>query len=452
VSATTAPTAPQPSAAPPAAPFATTIPRAVAGMPLGMPLTGSAQLAGEHFIAAACFLLAGAIGLVWIAPELAMGAYPSPHVAGVTHLFTLGWLTTTIFGAFYQLLPVALRAPIRSQRLGHLSFATFVPGVALFAGGVATGSILLHHFGIALLTIGIVAAVVNVGRSLAGAAIRDVTWTAVIVALTALSTTLVLGVALVHNLHTGFLAEARVRVLVSHLHVALVGWALITIVGMSHRLLPMFLLAHGVDTRWTSRAIALLCAGVIVLAIGVNVQLVAITWLGVALLEGGVIAFLFQARRFFRARIRPRLDAGMRFAATALCFLAAAAILGAFVPVLGITHPRLATAYVLVGLLGGIVLYVVGHFYKIVPFLVWIARFRGRMGKGHVPAVADLYSARVALVQLGAMSVGVLALGGGVLAGCTLCARAGASLFLIGVLLFAVQGVRLATSGREAHA
>lgn len=417
-------------------------------MPLGMPLTGSAQLAGEHFIAAACFLLAGAIGLVWIAPELAIGAYPSPHVAGITHLFTLGWLTTTIFGAFYQLLPVALGAPIRSARLGHTSFATFVPGVALFAAGVGASSTPLHHAGIALVTIGIVTAVVNIGRSLAGARIRDITWTAVIIALVALSSTLVLGVVLLHNLHTGFLAAARVRVLATHLHVALVGWALVTIVGMAHRLLPMFLLAHGVDTRWTPRALALLVSGVVVLALGIDAQLTAVTWLGVALLEGGVVAFLIQARLFFRARIRPRIDAGMRFVATALCFLAIAAALGAFVPALGLAHPRLATAYVLVGLLGGIVLFVVGHFYKIVPFLVWIARFRGRMGKGHVPAVADLYSSRVALVQLVAMSAGVVALAAGALHGETHCVRAGASLFLAGVLLFAVQGVRLATTAR----
>lgn len=439
----------RPAAAPPAsAPFATSIPRAAAGLPLGMPLTGSAQLAGEHFIAAACFLLAGAIGLVWIAPELAIGAYPSPHVAGVTHLFTLGWLTTTIFGAFYQLLPVALGAPIRSARLGHVSFATFVPGVALFAAGVGASSIMLHHAGIALITIGITAAVVNIGRSLAGARIRDVTWTAVVIALVALSSTLVLGVVLLHNLHTGFLAGARIRVLATHLHVALVGWALVTVVGMSHRLLPMFLLAHGVDTRWTPRALALLAGGVVVLAVGIDAQLTPVTWLGAALLECGVIAFLIQARMFFRARIRPRIDAGMRFAATALCFLAIAAALGAFVPAFGLVHPRLATAYVIVGLLGGIVLFVVGHFYKIVPFLVWIARFRGRMGKGHVPAVADLYSSRVAIAQLCAMSAGVVALAVGVLAGQTHCVRAGAALFLIGVLLFAVQGVRLATTAR----
>ena len=42
---------------------------------------------------------------------LAAGNFLSQRLAGVTHLFTLGWLTTTIYGALYQLLPVALGAP-----------------------------------------------------------------------------------------------------------------------------------------------------------------------------------------------------------------------------------------------------------------------------------------------------------------------------------------------------
>ena len=80
------------------------------------PAADSIRLAAEHFAASILYLMAGAAGLVWIAPELATGAYASPHVAGVTHLFTLGWITTTIFGALAQLLPVALGAPIRSYR------------------------------------------------------------------------------------------------------------------------------------------------------------------------------------------------------------------------------------------------------------------------------------------------------------------------------------------------
>lgn len=417
-------------------------------MSAGLAGTGSLLLPGEHFAAAMCFLLAGALGLVVVAPDLSAGLYASPRVAAVTHLFTLGWLTTTIFGALHQLLPVALGAPVRSIRLGHAAFVVFVPGVASLVAGLAAASSALYHAGIGLVGAGIVLVVGNVGASLLASRRRDVTWAAVAVAITALASTLVLGVVLLHNVETGFLAEARLRVLVAHLHVALVGWVLVMIVGMSHRLLPMFLLAHGADTRWTRRALALLAAGVVVFAVGAGGGIEPLAWAGAALLEGGIVCFLVQARAFFRARIRPRLDVGLRFAATALVFLCIAALLGPLVLFTGAEHPRLGTGYVLVGLLGGIVLYVVGFFYKIVPFLAWIARFRGRMGKETVPTVAELYSARVATVQLVVMAAGVGALGAGTIAGHAHSVRIGAALFALGVVLFLGQIVRVAGGAR----
>jgi hypothetical protein len=148
-----------------------------------VPARSNVGLAGEHFAAATLYLLAGAIGLVWIAPELSIGAYPSPRVAGITHLFTLGWLTTTIFGALYQLLPVALGAPIRSLKLGHAEFWTFAPGAGIFAAGVATSSTLLHHIGIALVSIGVILGVTNVALTLPRAKQRDVTWAAMALAI-----------------------------------------------------------------------------------------------------------------------------------------------------------------------------------------------------------------------------------------------------------------------------
>lgn len=411
----------------------------------------SLRLAAEHFAAAILYLLAGAIGLVWIAPDLAMGAYVSPHVAGVTHLFTLGWLTTTIFGALYQLLPVALAAPLRSTRLGHVSFWTFAPGAGLFACGVADGSTMLHHAGLGLVAAGIVLAVFNIGSSLPQSRSRDETWTAVSIALAFLLSTLVLGIVLLHNIHTGFLAEARVRVLAIHLHVAIVGWALMMIVGVSHRLLPMFLLAHGADTRWTKRSLASLGVGVLALGAGLATGGRAIAWTGVAALEAGVACFLFQAFSFYRVRVRKKIDVGMRFAATALVFLATAAVLGPFVLGLGDGHPRLATAYVAVGLLGGIVLFVTGFFYKIVPLLAWTVHYRDQMGKEPVPTVAEMFSARVAHVQLAAMASGVALLGGGIGAGSGNITRAGALLFASGVALFASQIIRVARGGKVKH-
>jgi hypothetical protein len=411
---------------------------------LGAAPTGNLRLAGEHFAASILFLLAGSLGLIWIAPELATGRFLEPRVAGITHLFTLGWLTTTIFGALYQLLPVALGAPVRWLRVGHVSFATFVPGVAIFVAGVATSNVVLHHVGIALVATGIILVLVNIGASLAGATRRDVTWSAVALALTFLASTLVLGIVLLHNIHTGFLAEARLRTLAMHLHVALAGWVLIMIVGMAHRLLPMFLLAHGVDSRWTSRAVALLAIGVVVLVSGLAWSSRGITWIGAALLEGGLAAFIVQSRLYFKHRVRRRIDVGMRFVATSLVFMALGGVAGAALLAQRPVPTRLAVAYLVLGLLGGIVLFVIGQFYKIVPFLAWIARFRARVGKEKLPAVADLYSARVALVQWGIMVVAVIILVAGTLAGHPRCVRMGAGLFSVGTILLFSQIVRVA--------
>jgi hypothetical protein len=127
-------------------------------------------------------------------------------------------------------------------------------------------------------------------------------------------------------------------------------------VGVSHRLLPMFLLSHGGDTRWTERALTLLTFGVAGLAAGLTARSTLLTWAAVPLLGGGVACFLWQARCFYVARVRRKTDVGMRFAGAALTFLAASALLGPAVLAPGGTHPRLATIYVAVGLLGGIVM------------------------------------------------------------------------------------------------
>ena len=415
---------------------------------LATPATGSITLAAEHFAAATLYLLAGAVGLVWIAPQLAAGMFLEPHVAGVTHLFTLGWLTTTIFGGLCQLLPVALGAPVRWPRVAHASFWTFATGAGFFACGVAANAMMLHHTGIALITTGITLAAVNIVSSLRRARSRDATWMAIVLALSFLVSTLGLGLVLLHNLHTGFIAAARVRVLATHLHVAIAGWALIMIVGVSHRLLPMFLLAHGVDTRWTKRSLVLLAAGVPVLAVGLNVPASQLTWPGALLLAGGLWCFARQAYGFYRARIRKRIDVGMRFAGAAISFQLLASVLGLALLALGPTSTRVATAYVLLGLLGGIVMYVVGFFYKIVPLLAWTVKYRGQMGKAAVPTVSEMFSARVAIWQLAAMGTGVALLTVSILAGSAPGARAGALLFLSGVLLFISQLVRIAFGGR----
>jgi hypothetical protein len=181
-----------------------------------------------------------------------------------------------------------------------------------------------------------------------------------------------------------------------------------------------------------------------VLAAGLLLDARALAWSGAGAIEAGVACFLLQARRFYRARLRRRLDAGLRSAAVALGFLGGAALLAPAVLAAGSSHPRLATAYGVVGVLGAFALYVAALSYKIVPFLAWLRRFRDRMGREQVPAVADLYSADVARWQLGLMSAGVGGLAVAVVLGSAAGARGAAAAFALGAAVHAAQMLRAA--------
>lgn len=414
-----------------------------------IPSAAATPIAARHFAAALIYLIAASIGLIWIAPEIATGSYATPRVAGVTHLLTLGWISLTIFGALCQLLPVALGSPIRWLSAARVTRWTFAIGAGLFAAGIGFGITALNHVGLLLLLIGIVTAAFNIGATLRQSKKRDVTWAAIALAISFLVSTLILGAVLLHNLHSGFIAASRVRVLAAHMHIALVGWALMMIVGVSHRLLPMFMLSQRTETVWTKRAIIALAGGVAILVPALIGNVMSLAWLGVILLEVGIACFYWQVRQFFMARVKKKTDIGLVFASGALISIAASAVLGPVLLVKGATHGRLATAYIVLGLLGGFTMYVIGLYYKIVPLLAWTTRYGSRMGKEKLPAVTDMYSVRIAWVQLTAMFLGVTLIVAGIAAASPHVARCGAALFLGGVLLFAGQMVRIVYGGPE---
>ncbi|HEU4763228.1 MAG TPA: hypothetical protein VFS28_01150 [Gemmatimonadales bacterium] len=354
----------------------------------------------------------------------------------MTHLFTLGWLTTSIMGALYQFLPVALGRAIASERVAHLSFALHVPGVALFVTGVASGRETPLLVGITAVATGIVLFLGNLGATLRRAQRRDVTWWAIAFAGAFLAVTLLFGVTLGLNLRSGFLGGARLVALGTHLHVALFGWVLLVIVGVSQRLLPMFLLSHGGRTAPGRWAVGLLAAGAAVLALCHHLPVLG-REVPAALLGAGVVAYLAQAREYFRRRNRPVLDPGLRLAAAALVVLAAALPLGAAVAARAVGS-RGETAYVATVVLA-CSLFVTAHYYKIVPFLIWNRYFGPLAGTRPLPRVADLYARPPADLAVALLVAGAAALVAGIAAAVAPAVRAGGALFAGGVAIEAAQ-------------
>lgn len=397
------------------------------------------HLALEHLVAAMVFLVLGSAGLVWVHADLAAGFFAASRVAAVTHLFTLGWITTSILGALYQFLPVALGVPIRSERLAHAGFVAYVSGLPLFLFGLVRGAHLPMLVGAAVFGSALLAFVVNLVRTLRRAPERNLTWWCLAGASLFLTATIVLGVSLAGNLRWGYLGEHRLLALGVHLHVALAGWVLMVAIGVAHRLLPMFLLSHDAPAWPLKLAATLTATGAGTLLLFHHFLIRPVLWAVVAMLAAGVICFAYGAFSHIRRRRKPALDPGMRLAAVGVAFLLGAVVMGPFVISRSVGDPRLAVAYGIALVVGGFAQFVAGHHYRIVPFLVWFDRYRHLVGSRPVPLVADLFSARTASaagVLMGAGATGLLA---GVLTASALLAGLGALLYASGTVALALQ-------------
>ena len=404
------------------------------------------RLPGEHFAAALAFLVVGAGALAWRAPALAAGSFSDAGLIAALHLITLGWISTSIMGALYQFLPVALGASVRWERLAHVTYVAWTTGVGLFVVGIAGRTAGLTMAGAGLLGLAILLFGTNVAVTLGRATRRGLTWWSVAGAVVALVGAWLLGFLLAFNLSSGILGAGRLPVLAIHVHVAAGGWVLLTMVGVSHHLMPMFLLSHGAGDRAGKAAAVLIAVGTAGLLLTEHVLPPAAVRPSLALLAAGTAAFLAQAFLHYRHRRRPAIDPGMRLAGGALVLLALALLAGAVS--LGSARPdaRLLTAYGVLLVPGALGLFVAGHYYKILPFLTWFHRFGPMASEREVPRVAELFDHRLARIAGGLLVGGIGVTAAGTLSGRATVCLAGGIGFGLGALVTAGQMAAVARS------
>lgn len=398
-------------------------------------------LPGAHFAVALAFLAFGVAGLAYVAPEIAAGAFIAPRVVGVVHLFTLGFIATSIFGALYQFLPVAVGAPIRSMRTARITFVLLASGIPTFVTALVAPFPTLIPIGAGAVALAFGLFALNCAATLAGAPERTLTWWALAASSVFLVLTLGFGFSLALNVTTGFAAAARFDLLAIHVHVALVGWVMLVMVGVGQRLIPMFMLSHGADERPARAAVTLLSTGCILLSLSRGAALRA----GSAVVIGcGVIAWFVQVAAFYRHRKKRELDGGMRLAMTGVGGIACALLMAPLALTRGWGSAHLLGSYVFALVVGGITLFIAGHYFKIVPFLVWFHRYGSKVGKGTVPRVADLYSARAVHAALGLFVLGVVTTALGIASATAVAVRAGALVLFAGVLIEVREMIRIA--------
>lgn len=368
-----------------------------------------------NFLAAQGLILAG---YTW--PAQAISA---PGTLVAVHLLTVGCLMLLMFGALLQFVPVITSSPLVSQRLALVALMAIqggligmICGFLGIAGGPAGHGLALPVGGGAVLG-GVLIVGWNIGVPLVRAKSPSLPGRMVLTGLAFLLLTVALGLSFALALTLPALTPRLGPLLGgvgSHALAGLGGWLTLTAMGVSYKLLPMFMLApeergaagdcvHLLGTAGFALAVAI---GLVQIWIPLRPLRIAETAGHVAVVLA-IMVYLWDVVRIYRTRKRAAIEAHNRSAVAAFGFLglATALALGSLAKGTLAEESPLLVFLVVFGWLGGLGL---TQLYKIVPFLAWLSRYGSSLGRGAVPRVQDLVNESRGSPWLATYFLGVL--------------------------------------------
>lgn len=348
-------------------------------------------------LAAPCFALAAALMLAWQG-EAALASRWTAGTLAMTHLLTLGFVTMTIVGALFQLLPVVAGAAVPLARpVAALSWAGLVLGTGLLAAALGlglgppaflaassvlglAGTLVLVAFGVALRRSLVPAAAALVrGVRLAGAG---------------LAITIGLGGTLALYLAG---AGAPDVLLLTDVHASwgLVGWVVVLTATVSFQVIPMFQATAVYPRSHEARLPAALFALLLLwsaAALGGAGHWRTVAAIGVGAL---LLGYACTTLNHFRKRKR-KADVGTYYWVLAMGCLALAVPVH-FLPIDGDTRALLTGVLVIAGFAMSAIN---GMLYKIVPFLIWYHLQNGEgIARQHRPGMKAIIDGSRALRQ-----------------------------------------------------
>lgn len=351
--------------------------------------------------------------LALLAAETLMAAGYGFPVAGLrsaetlvlVHLVVLGWLSLLMSGALLQFVPVLVARPLHSETFPLPALVALVGGLAALLGGFLqldgrlTWAMPLFPIAGPLLAIGFALNLWNLGRTLWP--VRGLPLPARFVAIGLISVAVTVALGIIFTLVLGgttanpHLAQITAAGVPIHIIAGLGGWLTLSAIGVSHRLLAMFILAPELDGRSVRASLSLGTLALAVTILGgaaaacagrdLNAMIVAAGAFGGA----AIAVYAFDVARLYHVRKRRNIELNSRMAALAVISLVAAAALVATAFTRGgFPHDVGAIVFLLAfGWLSGLGL---AKLYKIVPFLTWLECYGPILGKTPTPRVQDL--------------------------------------------------------------
>jgi len=400
------------------------------------------KLIAPYFKIGVTFYLLAVIALLSFSTTF---SYQEMAVAGWVHLFLLGFVMIIIFGAMAQLIPVVLE-------VGHAIvdlYYVILPLLGLGTVGMVIGfwvePALLSYGGLLVLTSMVIFAI-EAFATLKKAEIRTLTVKTVAVTNGFLLLGILTGFAIALGLSGAITIDVQ-TMLKAHVYAVLGGFVLLTIMGLSMTLIPMFSLAHGFDETPVKRAFNLVSVGVgfvfLSALFGVNI----IKWLGYILTFVGVGFYIQQIYIIYKLTVRKELDIWAKSMIFGFGSLMASLLLGviSFLPNANEAWLHSAVWFFMLGFIGFLIN---GHLYKIVPFLVWFERFSPLVGKEKVPMLHEMYPKEQANMMFWYSSIGTVLGGLGLLIESDFAFKAGASLMIMGAIFLYMSMSKMLSYGK----
>jgi hypothetical protein len=374
--------------------------------------------------------------LLWI--TLFVGAADVPGFTGglgvplaALHFLTLGMLAMTAMGAAFQLLPVATKQPMGSQRLMRLVSWLFIPGVLVLALAMAARAILPLAFGALLVSAGLLLFAGLVAHNL-----WRVRGMALVVAhgraaLGALVLVAALGFVLAADYHH-FWGIDHGRLAFVHFQLGAFGFMGLLALGFSYVLVPMFALSPTPSPRLGYAGLA---AALAALGLGVAGALLALPVLLLAAALVGLAAaalHLAALRGSLKRRMRKRLGLSFVLVRAAWASLAASLVLGAALA-LGTPVPNGLTLFGFLVLFGWLLTFVLGILQRIMPFL---GSMHATRPGGKPPLVSELTLERPLRLHAGAHGLALAAVALGIVLAEPALVQVGAVVGTAGALAF----------------
>ena len=353
-------------------------------------------------------------------------------VLSLTHLFLLGFIMMTIFGAMAQLVPVILEVGHFGVEMFYAIWPLLGIGTLLMVLGFLNSPQLLPYGGVVVL-IAMMIFVMEIFLTIKKVEKFNLVMSSILISNTFLFFGIIVGLIMALG-YAGTIDVDIDALLRSHVFLVIGGYIIITLMGLSVVLLPMFGLSHGFSMKPLKIAMTFMSLAVLFIVLSSFIDFDILKYVAYIFTTISLMVYFYLIQTIYKTRARKEIDVYVKsliFAYSSMLLSLGLGLIYLFV----LYEPMiLASAWLM--FFGFFGFAITGHVYKIVPFLVWFERFSPLVGKQKVPMLADMLPKKSSSAQFIFGSLGVAVVTVAILLQNDILIKAGASFLVIGALAF----------------